>query len=115
MFDMNKDILPVGSVVLLKKGKLRLMIVGLFPLMEDGVSYYDYCACLYPEGIVSTKTMGFFNRESIERVYSLGGFDDSANTFMNVIKEQEKQFTKSGKYKRIEIDQLDNIFPDDKK
>ncbi|MDR0858014.1 MAG: DUF4176 domain-containing protein, partial [Oscillospiraceae bacterium] len=49
---MPKDLLPVGSVVLLNGADKRLMIYGVLQLNpEDGVQY-DYLGCLYPEGYV---------------------------------------------------------------
>ena len=110
MFDKNKDILPVGSVVLLKNGNLRIMIIGLFPLVEDKHSYYDYCGVLYPEGLMSLNTLGFFNRESISKVFSIGLFDDGVNNFMNYIKEREEEIINNPEYKKKENDDLEDIF-----
>ena len=103
MFDKNKDLLPVGSVVLLKGANLRLMIIGLFPLLEDKTSYYDYAGCVYPEGLIDMKTMAFFNRENIERVYSLGAYDDGVNEFLKIMKEREKEIINNPNLKKKEI------------
>ena len=104
MIDKNKDMLPVGSVVLLKNGNIRIMITGYFPIVEDEHSYYDYCGILYPEGLIDLKTLGFFNRESIEKVFSLGYIDDGVNDFMKFLKEKDKEISNDSNYKKKEKD-----------
>lgn len=82
---MNNNLgkfLPIGTVVLLKGAKKRLMITG-FCSFDEGKKdkAYDYTGCLYPEGIISSKQMALFNHSQIEKVYHLGLRD-----------EEEKQF-----------------------
>lgn len=82
---MNNNLgkfLPIGTVVLLKGAKKRLMITG-FCSFDEGKKdkAYDYTGCLYPEGIISSKQMALFNHSQIEKVYYLGLRD-----------EEEKQF-----------------------
>ncbi|MCI9292249.1 MAG: DUF4176 domain-containing protein [Erysipelotrichaceae bacterium] len=69
---MYKNLLPVGSVVLLKDGDKRLMICGRIQAKAKEDTIYDYSACLYPEGIISADAMYFFNRDAIEMVYFIG-------------------------------------------
>ncbi len=69
---MYKDLLPIGSVVLLKGGEKRIMICGRIQAKADTNEIYDYSACYYPQGIVDPKNMFFFNREAIERVFFIG-------------------------------------------
>lgn len=69
---MYKDMLPIGSVVLLNGGDKRVMICGRIQAKEGDDKIYDYSACYYPEGIVDPSSMFFFNRESIDTVYFLG-------------------------------------------
>ena len=47
---MMKDILPIGSVVQLKNGEVKLMIINGFPLFnkEGTIGYFDYSACIFP-------------------------------------------------------------------
>ena len=48
-----KDLLPIGSVVLLKNGTKRLMIAGIKQMdTEDTTKEYDYYGVMYPEGHV---------------------------------------------------------------
>lgn len=73
---MYKDMLPIGSVVLLKEAEKRLMICGRIQTMANDTKIYDYSACYYPEGITGSDEMIFFDRDAIDRVYFLG-FQDA--------------------------------------
>ena len=48
-----KRFLPIGSVVLLKESKKRIMIVGVKQKQIASEKVWDYSACLYPEGIIN--------------------------------------------------------------
>ena len=63
---MYKNLLPIGSVVLLKGGEKRLMICGRIQTRAGSDKVYDYSACLYPEGITGPAGMYFFDREAVE-------------------------------------------------
>ena len=45
-----KDLLPIGSVVTLKEGKKKLMIIGRIQENEKSKKLYDYAGCQWPEG-----------------------------------------------------------------
>ena len=50
---MNKDLLPLGSIVLLNNGSKKLMITGyLVSTPEYPDHIFDYCGCMYPEGTI---------------------------------------------------------------
>ncbi len=82
---MYKDLLPIGSVVLLKGGEKRVMICGRIQTKAGDDTIYDYSACYYPEGIIDPNSMFFFNRDSIEGVYFLGYQDVEELTFRQEI------------------------------
>lgn len=69
---MYKNLLPIGSVVLLKGGNKRVMICGRIQTRAGSNEIYDYSACYFPEGIVDPKGMFFFNRDAIEMVFFIG-------------------------------------------
>ncbi len=69
---MYKNMLPIGSVVLLKGGEKRIMITSRIITQAGDDRIFDYAACYYPEGLVDPKNMIFFNRDAIETVYFLG-------------------------------------------
>lgn len=88
---MYSDLLPVGSVVLLKGGEKRVMICGRIQSKQGEDVVYDYSACYYPEGILGSDNMFFFNRDAIERVYFVGFQDEEE------LKFQEQVLQKLGK------------------
>ena len=52
-----KDLLPVGSIVLLKGGEKRLMICGILQSeASEDAKNYDYLGTLYPEGHIGSST-----------------------------------------------------------
>ena len=58
---MNKEFLPVGSVVILKGGTKRVMVTGFCSIDNDDKSkMYDYTGCLYPEGIINSNEICLF-------------------------------------------------------
>ena len=69
---MYKDLLPIGSVVVLKGGEKRVMICGRIQAKSGDEKIYDYSACYYPEGIINPTSMFFFDRDAIDRVFFIG-------------------------------------------
>ena len=73
---------PLGTVVMLRGGKKRLMIVGFDPLNEERTNKaYDYIGCLFPEGILATDKIAMFNHDQIEKVYHQGLLDEEEKEF----------------------------------
>lgn len=79
-------ILPLGSIIRLKKGDQDLMIVGRAQLYnnEGTIGYLDYAAVLHPAGIQSSTGFIFFNDEDIAEVI-----------FEGLRNEPEKEFAAS--------------------
>lgn len=69
---MYKNMLPLGTVVLLKGGQKRLMICGRVMTRAGEDKIYEYCGVYFPEGITDPKSMFFFDKEAIDRVFFLG-------------------------------------------
>ena len=82
---MNNNLgrfLPIGTVILLKGGKKRLMITGFCSYdNEKKDKAYDYTGCLYPEGIITNKQMALFNHSQIEKIFFLGYQDQEEKIF----------------------------------
>lgn len=73
---MTDSLLPIGSVVLLKGAQKRLMICGRVQTdVSTGITY-DYSACLYPDGIVSSDELYMFNNGNIQKIFFIG-FQDA--------------------------------------
>jgi len=72
---MYKNLLPIGSVVLMKGGKQRVMITGRVLTRAGDATVYDYAGCRFPQGVGADNTL-FFNRDLIDRVFFLGLQDE---------------------------------------
>ena len=74
--------LPIGTVVLLKEGKKRVMITGFCTIpKEDSSKIFDYNGCLYPEGVLSSEQSLLFNHDQIVKIFHLGLSDDEDKEF----------------------------------
>ena len=72
----NDKYLPIGTVVLLKNAKKRLMIIGFCAIPDDSQNkVFDYCGCLYPEGLLKSDQIALFNHDEIDKIYDYGFVD----------------------------------------
>lgn len=85
---MRSNLLPIGSVVLLKGGQKRIMICGRIQAKTGDDHVYDYSACYYPEGIVNPQSMFFFDNDAIESVFFIGFQDPEEISFRNNVLEK---------------------------
>lgn len=90
--------LNIGSVVLLKGGEKRIMVIGYLPMPEEeGLDkMYDYIGCIFPEGLVSSDEMLVFNHDQIDKVYNIGYEDEESITFKNNLKTIENEIKTKG-------------------
>ena len=85
-----KQYLPIGSVVLLKNGKKKVMIYGRRQRrIVDVDKEYDYLACLYPEGNIDENYMYLFDEDSIDEVVFRGYSDSEEEAFVQALNEVE--------------------------
>lgn len=93
--------LPIGSIVYLKEGTSKVMILNRGPVIEqDGEELmYDYSACLYPQGL-SPEHVFYFNHENVDEVVFKGFVDGDEERFQKLFQEwmeENKQQIKQGK------------------
>ena len=69
---MLEQVLPIGTVVLLKGGIKRLIILGYQQKNEATEKTYDYTGCTYPEGFIGAEHMVMFNHSDISHIFALG-------------------------------------------
>lgn len=81
------ELLPIGSVVLLKGGSKRLMIYGVKQTNMDSQEEFDYIGVLYPEGNLGDEGHFFFNSEDIEKVFFVGMNDGERQTFLSKLEK----------------------------
>ena len=87
-----KELLPVGSIVLLKDGEKRLMVSGI--MQSDAATNdkeYDYLGVLYPEGHIGEDFQYLFNHEDIVEVFFRGYEDDERAEFLEKLAEFYEQ------------------------
>ena len=85
---MYTDLLPLGSVVLLKDGNKRVMICSRVQSRAGEDKLYDYAACYYPEGIVASDSLFFFNHDAIAKVFFIGFQDEEELIFHREVLEK---------------------------
>lgn len=86
MNEKYKKYLPLGSVVLMKGAKKRVMITGYIakaPETKDKI--WDYIGCMWPEGVISADKNLLFDHQNIDKIYALGYVDEEQKRFMKVI------------------------------
>ena len=90
---MKEKFLPIGTVVMLKGGTKRLMITGFCMLDKNNPEkMYDYCGCLYPEGMISSDQTALFDHSQIEKIHYVGFQDAEDKKFKEDLKQMlEKQ------------------------
>ncbi|MCG2208759.1 DUF4176 domain-containing protein [Staphylococcus epidermidis] len=78
----------IGSIVYLKEGSQKLMIINRGPIVEiEGQKYlFDYSACKYPVGVVEDQIY-YFNEENIDNVIFEGYCDQDETRFQELFKE----------------------------
>lgn len=86
-----KELLPIGSVLTIKNGTKRLMIVGRLQNLTGSDEIYDYASVLYPEGLIDSHHFYLFNQEDIERLYYIGMQDVEEFNFRCELEEQLKR------------------------
>jgi hypothetical protein len=103
----KEKFLPIGTVVLLKGGKKELMITSycVFPqgeVIEKGKKvetpdgkYYEYGACTYPEGLISSEQIFCFNHDKISKVCYMGYETDAQKQLSGLINEGIEAYNQS--------------------
>ena len=82
----TEKFLPIGSVVMLEDSTKRLMIAGVKQVEEDGTEW-DYCGCLFPEGMMSSDEFYLFNTNQIETLFFIGLQDGESLAFLRSLDE----------------------------
>lgn len=86
----NTDLLPIGTVVLLKDTEKRLMIYGRYQKSTENDKVWDYIGCLYPEGNILHNKAFLFDHEQIERIDHMGLKDQEEELFLKELNELMK-------------------------
>ncbi|MDK7114910.1 DUF4176 domain-containing protein [Staphylococcus pettenkoferi] len=81
----------IGSIIYLKEGSQKLMIINRGPIVEmDNQRYiFDYSACKYPIGVVEDEIY-YFNEENIDKVIFEGYSDEDETRFQELYEDMLK-------------------------
>lgn len=95
-----ENLLPNGSIVLLKGGNKRLMIYGRKQLIMDEEAennqsqeedtnelMYDYLGVFYPEGYINEEYTFVFNHADIIDIIFHGYADEEEEEFQEVLRQ----------------------------
>ncbi len=71
------EYLPIGSVVYLKNGFKKIMVIGrgMVISQEDQQVFFDYCAVQFPEGLLGDD-VAYFQHDDIDKVVFTGHTDE---------------------------------------
>ena len=86
-----KDLLPIGSVVLLEGGKKRVMIYGVRQIEQETQEEYDYIGVVYPEGNMGQGSQVVFNHDKIQEVFFKGYEDEERQDFIQRLSDYYAQ------------------------
>ena len=86
-----KGLLPIGSVVLLKNGKKKVMVYGIKQTDQSSGLEYDYISVLYPEGNMGDGTQFLFNHEDIDDIFFRGYEDEEREGFIDNLSKYYKE------------------------
>ena len=81
------DLLPIGTVVLLKDADKRLMIFGIGQTDFTNNIDYDYIGVMYPEGSMGEGSQYLFNHSDIDQIYFRGFEDEEREEFIESIQK----------------------------
>ena len=83
-----KNLLPLGSVVLVQEATKSLLIIGTTQIDEDE-NTYDYIAVPFPEGFIDEETFLLFNHEDIAEVQYIGYVNSESQMYNKALEEAE--------------------------
>ena len=101
---MNEKYLPIGTVVLLKDGNKKVMIIS-YLIFTNGETkkMFDYGGCTFPEGVIESDYAVGFNHDDIAEVIHLGLQDDEQKDFIETLLAAEDEIKK-----KVETDMFNN-------
>ena len=85
------ELLPIGSVVLLKNATKRLMIYGIGQTDQTSNKDYDYIGVMYPEGNMGEGSQFLFNHSDIDEIFFRGFEDDERNRFIQFLQDASNE------------------------
>lgn len=89
---MFKDLLPIGTVVMLKGGIRKLMITGMKVTSKETPDLiYDYIGVIYPEGFLGEQGNFMFNHSDINDVIFKGYDNPERQDMLEYLDKKAKE------------------------
>lgn len=84
--------LPIGSIVYLKEGTQKIMILNRGPVveMDESEFVFDYTGCFYPQGLTPGDVL-YFNEENIDQVVFEGHRDEQEERWQQLYERWLKE------------------------
>lgn len=86
---MQKEFLPIGTVVILNNAKKKMMISGYRIKDLQTKKVFDYVGCVYPEGFLNN-TFSLFNDEDIRTIFYEGLRNKDYENYAKMLKQKVK-------------------------
>ena len=77
-----RELLPIGSVVMLKNGERPVMIYGVCQTDDETGKEYDYISVIWPEGNLGSDSSFLFDREDIDKLLFRGAEGVDRDSFI---------------------------------
>lgn len=90
MSEDRVSLLAIGSIVVLKNGYRKLMIIGRMQLQGKEERLWDYLGILYPEGYLGEGYTFLFNHDDIDNIIFEGYSDLEEDAFQLVLRKLER-------------------------
>lgn len=89
--NVNDDFLPIGSVVILKGGFQKMLIIAraINVNVQTERKFFDYGACIYPIGMINEQ-VAYFNKKDINKVVFTGYSNEEDKILVESIVEHLK-------------------------
>ncbi len=78
-----RELLPIGSVVLLRSGKKAVMIYGVCQTNNETGEEFDYISVIWPEGNLGNGTSYMFNHKDIAKLLFRGADGTERDAFID--------------------------------
>lgn len=95
--------LSIGSIVYLKEGSKKVMILNRGPLIviDKETNMFDYSGCIYPVGLVQDQVL-YFNKENIDKILFEGFADEDETRFQEIFQEWKRNNASTIKQGRVD-------------
>ena len=91
--EINEKFLPLGTLVLLKNAKEKIMIIGYLTSNGNKTDIvYDYQGCVFPYGLYTNEVSFVFNHSDIDKIYYMGYSDNDFKALNTKLIDFEKKY-----------------------